>query len=130
MATAANARAYWEQAAPSFAHITSAQQQYISGWKKQWLNPLLRLMPPHALRNACAVDVGVGGGALGVLLLEEHAVRHYHGVDIAQRQLDAARKALVAHRFTETPADDDSRSRSFSLQTQTCATPTETGTLR
>ena len=102
---AAVARAYWESASASFAHITKAQATYTSGWRRQWIDPVAKLMQPHSASQPCIVDVGIGAGALGVLLLKEYGYRHYIGVDIAQRQLDAARDNLRAHGFAERPAD-------------------------
>ena len=96
------ARAYWEQAPHSFAHITRAQATFTSTWRKQWLDPLLHLMGgSQALRHTCVVDVGIGGAALGVLLLKEYGVLQYIGIDIAHRQLSVARAKLLEHGFPE-----------------------------
>ncbi len=100
------ARAYWEQAPPSFAHITPAQATYTVGWRRQWLEPLMRNMLPRTL-NPCVVDVGIGAGALGVLLLRKYGLSHYAGVDVAQRQLDRAREALVSAGFSDRGVDGE-----------------------
>ena len=105
MATEQFARDFWERAPHSFAHISSAQATYVHSWRRQWLEPLLHLMGSRSLRP-CVVDVGIGGGALGVMLLNNYSLNHYIGLDIAQRQLDTARRNLQRHASVERPADD------------------------
>jgi hypothetical protein len=69
----------------------------------------------HRSLKPCVVDVGIGSGALGVLLLRDYNLSHYIGVDIAQRQLDAARENLLAHGYRESERQGDAHARTFSL---------------
>ena len=66
-------------------------------WKRTWLAPLERL---RSLVNASVADYGIGGGWLGVVLLQEYRVHFYVGIDISSRQLGVAARNLKGANYT------------------------------
>ena len=49
---------------------------------------------PSIWRGATVAEYGIGGGLLGQYLLTSHNISRYLGIDIAERQLRAARRRL------------------------------------
>ncbi len=85
---------YWEHADPTYSHIAynrwlRSEAQLQDYWRASWLHRL-------PARPGRVAEYGIGAGLLGKLLLTNGSATHYTGFDIAQRQLDAARKTLQA----------------------------------
>jgi hypothetical protein len=79
-------RKFWETARPGIVHLDTDERmkKCHKSWKELWLSYIL------PIKGKSVVDYGTGAGWLGQLLFDEHNISRYIGVDIAQRQLDAA----------------------------------------
>ena len=91
-----NLKSYWETNSPTFAHIVynrwlKSPAKLVESWNTTWLHRMPR-------RPGRVADYGIGAGLLGEVLLANLtgvAATGYLGLDIAQRQLDAANATLA-----------------------------------
>lgn len=92
---------FWDACDPEFAHLQT-RDWLVS--RKALLNVYEdNVIPLIDWRDAVVADYGIGAGHLGQLLLSRHPIRHYVGIDIAERSLAAAARALSrfsTHRVT------------------------------
>ena len=98
-AAEAELQAFWENADPTFSHITydrwlQSEKKLVSEWRNRWLDATRKLVKLEGLRVA---EYGIGGGLLGHTLLSKYRIGHYKAFDIAQRQIEAAKTRLEQH---------------------------------
>ena len=101
-----NLAEWWNRNATStFAHIEysgrilASEQNLTDQWEQRWMhaapiNPGASGVSTRLWRGATVVEYGIGGGLLGQYLLGTHNISRYIGIDIAERQLRAARHRL------------------------------------
>lgn len=83
---------FWNNCNPIFSHIE------IAGYLKNldtlinfWENNFLQF---YEFKNKILIDYGIGGGYLGLHLLQNKGLSKYIGFDISDRQLNEAKKVL------------------------------------
>eukprot|EP00965_Chrysotila_dentata_P252295 6210603-Pleurochrysis_carterae.AAC.2 len=97
-----NLSGYWNNADKEYAHINyngylAGEKKLIQAWTDWWLKySPVSMHRRDVFENATVMEYGIGGGLLGKHLLEKYKVRHYIGVDIAERQLEEASNRLDA----------------------------------
>lgn len=84
---------FWNTCSVKFAHIEGKQAKVpkMSAWEAGSLRNFG--VSKDVFANKTVIDYGMGSGRMGVLLLTAGA-KKYIAIDIAQRQLDAAKKTL------------------------------------
>jgi 2-polyprenyl-3-methyl-5-hydroxy-6-metoxy-1,4-benzoquinol methylase len=90
-------RKFWETSEPNISHIGNVKhriEKYTKDWSKLWFDLVL------PVQGKTIVDYGTGAGILGYIFLKDYGLEKYIGIDIAQRQLDAAKAtcALWEHK--------------------------------
>lgn len=81
-------RDFWEHCDSHMAHLDN---EYIKDNPISWVNNYLNKLD---LSNKVVIDYGLGNGLLGTILFRLYNIKKYIGIDIAQRQLDVAKKNL------------------------------------
>jgi hypothetical protein len=92
--TGGDPRKYWNNADKTFSHIhynrwLNSSDALKEEWKRTWLDKL-------PASPGVVAEYGIGGGLLGEMLLTELNATAYKGFDIADRQLDVAKRRLLS----------------------------------
>lgn len=85
---------FWENCPEYFAHTKKNYPALVRGWKKAFL-PLLNF------DNKTVLDYGIGAAYFGYYLLKNFNIKHYYGLDIAERSLSKANNLLTKNNFTK-----------------------------
>jgi hypothetical protein len=78
-----NVREFWEKCNTTFAHITT--EDWLKD-KKSLFNLYSNKIKEFKINpaNKRIIDYGIGGGHLGMYLLENFKIKRYIGLDIAE----------------------------------------------
>lgn len=96
-----NIKNFWETCNENFSHIKiSGHLKDYKTLTTEWQNNFLSKLESFIkLKDKIVVDYGIGGAYLGLYLNEKYRIQKYIGIDIAERQLEVARKNLVDNKL-------------------------------
>lgn len=92
-----NVVTFWEECPENFAHLEinghlRSIKNLTAIWNSAFIEVLDSMCP---IKDSIVIDYGCGGAHLGMHLHKRFGLKSYIGIDIAERQRDAARNNLV-----------------------------------
>lgn len=83
---------WWDRASQRFAHRQYKSTSDLKAtWRSVWLD---RFCSDGRCNGATFTEYGIGAGLLGQLLLTEYGAKHYAGIDVSNKSLEASRARL------------------------------------